>query len=266
MRLNKGDSHERDATYPHDCTRALGLVIRAGEDGAVGGWPPPDPTSQLLGSARASPWSTGLTTCSAMVDQSTSLMRPMSAPDGAGRPVAPRPGAAMARLGARPRRSTRAHVARLWLRASPWEWRDPGGTGLRLWWASRWSRAPQAQSTMTVTTTTTAPFRARAAAARNIVSPAVAAGEWPGTRLRLWTVRRTTVTALCCVEGADLVVETRLGERRVVTLEVVNERRRERDITLDLGPFTTRGGSPAPVVGAVDGERPSNWRRVQSTW
>jgi hypothetical protein len=58
---------------------------------------------------------------------------------------------------------------------------------------------------------------------------------------------------VCCVAGADLVVETRLGERRVVTLEVVNERRRERDITLELGAFTTRGGSPAPVAGAVDG-------------
>ena len=58
---------------------------------------------------------------------------------------------------------------------------------------------------------------------------------------------------MCCVDGADLVVETRLGERRVVTLEVVNERRRERDITLELGAFTTRGGSPAPVAGAVDG-------------
>ena len=40
----------------------------------------------------------------------------------------------------------------------------------------------------------------------------------------------------------------------MVTLEIVNERRRERDITLDLGPFTTRGGGAAPVVGAVDGE------------
>ncbi len=46
---------------------------------------------------------------------------------------------------------------------------------------------------------------------------------------------------MCCVDGADLVVETRLGERRVVTLEVVNERRRERDITLELGAFTTQG-------------------------
>lgn len=58
----------------------------------------------------------------------------------------------------------------------------------------------------------------------------------------------------CCVAGADLVVETRLGERRVVTLEIVNERRRERDITLELGSFTTRGGAAAPVSGTIEGD------------
>jgi hypothetical protein len=58
----------------------------------------------------------------------------------------------------------------------------------------------------------------------------------------------------CCVTGADLVVEARLGELRVVTVEVVNERRRERDITLELGSFTTRGGGPSPVIGLIEGE------------
>jgi hypothetical protein len=42
----------------------------------------------------------------------------------------------------------------------------------------------------------------------------------------------------CCVTDADLVVETRVGERRVVTLIVENHWRRERDIELELSSWT----------------------------
>ncbi len=55
----------------------------------------------------------------------------------------------------------------------------------------------------------------------------------------------------CCVSDADLVVYARLGERRVVPLTVVNERRRERTVELDLGEFRTAGGGAVPVTGVV---------------
>lgn len=42
----------------------------------------------------------------------------------------------------------------------------------------------------------------------------------------------------CCVTDADLVVETRLGERRLVTLIIENHWRRERDIELELSSWT----------------------------
>jgi hypothetical protein len=58
----------------------------------------------------------------------------------------------------------------------------------------------------------------------------------------------------CCVTDADLLVQARLGELRVVPVVVANERRRERDITLELSSFTTRGGKPAPVTGIIVGE------------
>ncbi|MBA2390308.1 MAG: hypothetical protein H0V67_08630 [Geodermatophilaceae bacterium] len=53
------------------------------------------------------------------------------------------------------------------------------------------------------------------------------------------------------MSDADLVVYARVGERRVVPLTVVNERRRERDVELDLSEFRTAGGRAAPVAGAV---------------
>lgn len=42
----------------------------------------------------------------------------------------------------------------------------------------------------------------------------------------------------CCITDADLIVETRVGERRVVTLIVENHWRRERDIELELSSWT----------------------------
>ena len=55
----------------------------------------------------------------------------------------------------------------------------------------------------------------------------------------------------CCVYDADLVVYTRVAERRIVPIRVSNERTRTRHITLELSEFTTSGGSPAPVVGTI---------------
>ena len=58
----------------------------------------------------------------------------------------------------------------------------------------------------------------------------------------------------CCVCDVDLVVYTRLGERRVVPIEIENTRSRDREVKLDISPFTTRGGKPAPVTVGFAGE------------
>lgn len=55
----------------------------------------------------------------------------------------------------------------------------------------------------------------------------------------------------CCVYDADLVVYARYGERRVVPIRISNERNRTRHIRLQLSEFTTGGGSPSPVTGAI---------------
>ena len=48
----------------------------------------------------------------------------------------------------------------------------------------------------------------------------------------------------CCVINVDLVINARLGERRVVPLTVENSRRREREISLELSEFTRRAANP----------------------
>jgi hypothetical protein len=58
----------------------------------------------------------------------------------------------------------------------------------------------------------------------------------------------------CCVCDVDLVVYTRLGERRVVPIEIENTRSRDREVKLDISTFTTRGGKPAPVTVGFAGE------------
>jgi hypothetical protein len=50
-------------------------------------------------------------------------------------------------------------------------------------------------------------------------------------------------------------VQARLGEIRVLPVVLKNERRRDREIALELSSFTTRGGKPAPVIGVVVGEK-----------
>lgn len=55
----------------------------------------------------------------------------------------------------------------------------------------------------------------------------------------------------CCIGDADLVVQARLGEVRVVPIRVTNERRRTRQITLELSGFTSSGGHEVPIEGSV---------------
>jgi hypothetical protein len=46
----------------------------------------------------------------------------------------------------------------------------------------------------------------------------------------------------CCIGEADAVEFVRCGERRLIPLLFENDTRRERDVTLELGAFSTRGG------------------------
>jgi hypothetical protein len=45
----------------------------------------------------------------------------------------------------------------------------------------------------------------------------------------------------CCVSDADLVVEARLGEQRIIPITIENHWRRERDIELELSSWTKIG-------------------------
>jgi hypothetical protein len=58
----------------------------------------------------------------------------------------------------------------------------------------------------------------------------------------------------CCVTGADLVVYARLGERRVIPVVVENTRRRDREVTVEIGEWTTRGGRPAGITSHIVGD------------
>jgi hypothetical protein len=49
----------------------------------------------------------------------------------------------------------------------------------------------------------------------------------------------------CCVSDADLVIEARLGERRIVPIIIENHWRRERDIELELSSWTKIGDNVA---------------------
>ncbi len=55
----------------------------------------------------------------------------------------------------------------------------------------------------------------------------------------------------CCVSDADLLIYTRLGERRVIPVNVENTRRRERDVEVSLSSFTTPGGKPLDIQGEL---------------
>jgi hypothetical protein len=57
---------------------------------------------------------------------------------------------------------------------------------------------------------------------------------------------------ICCVGDVDTVVYTRVGERRVLPVEIENERRREAKVKLELSEWTTRAGNPAPVRAVLE--------------
>ena len=208
------------------------------------GWgPPPDPTSQLLGNLGDS-LAEGIENLLSLVEQSTSLMRPMTMPMAPGGPWGRG-------------RSRRRHGWEHAFGERDWhhrpdcgcdhdgeKWRDHGGPDCGCGQHHEGHRH----------------HKHRHHGHDQEHDCGCEGHREPGCGCRDDRQRDCgcgrcgdDCHCMCCVEGADLVVETRLGERRVVTLEVVNERRRERDITLELGAFTTRGGSPAPVAGAVDG-------------
>jgi hypothetical protein len=51
----------------------------------------------------------------------------------------------------------------------------------------------------------------------------------------------------CCIGDVDLAVYARAGEQRVIPIVVENERRRDKQITLDLSNWTSKGGKESPV-------------------
>jgi hypothetical protein len=51
----------------------------------------------------------------------------------------------------------------------------------------------------------------------------------------------------CCIGDVDLAIYSRLGEQRVIPIVIENERRREKQVSLELSAWTTKGGKPAPV-------------------
>jgi hypothetical protein len=62
---------------------------------------------------------------------------------------------------------------------------------------------------------------------------------------------RDACECYCCIGDVDVVVYTRVGELRIVPIRVENERRREREIKVELSAFTTRGGKEGLVQAAV---------------
>jgi hypothetical protein len=54
----------------------------------------------------------------------------------------------------------------------------------------------------------------------------------------------------CCVSDADLVIEARLGEQRIIPVTIENHWRRERDIELELSSWTKIGDN-IPVAANI---------------
>ena len=59
----------------------------------------------------------------------------------------------------------------------------------------------------------------------------------------------------CCVPQADVVVQARAGEVRVVPFRLANRWRREREVTLAVGPWQIRGRAGLEVRGVLDDEK-----------
>lgn len=59
----------------------------------------------------------------------------------------------------------------------------------------------------------------------------------------------------CCIPKADVVVHARAGEVRVVPFRLANRWRREREVTLAVGPWHGCGGAGLEVRGVLDDEK-----------
>jgi hypothetical protein len=59
----------------------------------------------------------------------------------------------------------------------------------------------------------------------------------------------------CCVPEADVVVHARAGEVRVVPFRLSNRWRREREVTLAVGPWQVCGGRGLEVRGVLEDEK-----------
>ena len=51
----------------------------------------------------------------------------------------------------------------------------------------------------------------------------------------------------CCIGDVDFAIYARVGETRVIPIVIENDRRREKQVKLELSDWTTRGGKAAPV-------------------
>jgi hypothetical protein len=58
---------------------------------------------------------------------------------------------------------------------------------------------------------------------------------------------------MCCIGDVDVVVYARAGETRVIPIQLENHRKRERDITVRLAEFRTKGGGDTGVAGVLLG-------------
>lgn len=59
----------------------------------------------------------------------------------------------------------------------------------------------------------------------------------------------------CCVPDADVIVHARAGEVRIVPFRLSNRWRREREVTLAVGPWQVCGGRGLEVRGTLDAEK-----------
>ncbi|MGO4600842.1 hypothetical protein [Terrabacter sp. 2YAF2] len=59
----------------------------------------------------------------------------------------------------------------------------------------------------------------------------------------------------CCEPDADVVVHTRVGERRILPLNLHNPWRRERDVNLEVGPWHVCCGDGVTVVAVLEEEQ-----------
>ena len=63
-----------------------------------------------------------------------------------------------------------------------------------------------------------------------------------------------TDVCACCVPDADIVLHARAGERRVVPFVLHNQWRREREVSVEVGPWHRCSGADLNIQAKVDGE------------